>query len=1070
MHRFFQYITRHAVPVLMVILGITIFFAFQLPGLHVDTSVVRMLVEDLPSKHQYDRFRREFTEVSDDIVVVFKSEDIFSEASFNEISRLTKALSAVEGVKDVVSLSTIKEDLDILNEWSLHDLKQNLNSADIFVGNLISADAKTTAIVVIPQQDHPIAATTQGIQKVLEPFRVSRQPLEVYQIGSPVVADTLTRYTHRDFRTLPFFTMMVIFLVLLFCMRSIRGALVPITAVTLTLVWTFGLMGLLGISLSIVTMIVPTLLISVGSAYALHIMAAYFDEAEKRKSHDEAIIEGLTRVCVPTIVASATTIVGFASLLLNKIDVIQEFALFSCLGLFFMLVMHLTFIPALLSRFDMPRKNPVFDPESKSWIETLLRGIISVTQKHPGKILVFSALMALVAVAGLIRIRAETAPISYFKRNAPVKMAFDDVHKHLAGIYPVNVVLRSTMPGYFTEPQILRKVENLQAFINDIHGIDLSVSLVDLLKFEGLFTRGFRNKEKYYLLPDDAFFVQEAVRNFRMMQGDEFVDYFVSQDFSRINITCRSHMTSTKEFIKAEDVILAYVEERFPADVEAHVTGLTMAVSHSSKTVTMGQVKSLSLALVCIFVLLSVLFLSPRVGLYAMMPNFFPILVNFGIMGWLGIQLSVATSLIASIAIGLSVDDTIHYVFRFNQELKKDLSRKGAMARTTMVVGRPIVFTSLTIALGFSVLLFSSFVPTIIFGVLMLVTVVSALIADLFILSAILLKIQLVTLWDLLKLKLGKDPRQGISLFDGLSRSQVHYILMAGVLRQYDEGNVLFRKGQISDSMYAVISGSLEVLDEPDQDGQTANGSTRLISILRKGDLVGEMGMVRHCQRSATVVAATETELLEINEKMIRRLQWLFPPTARRFFFNLMTIIANRLEETTAYLSRLQTTDAATGLHDRAFFETTLGTEVARARRYGTPLAVLNLEIDRFDDVVTALSEYETRSLVLAEAGKIFKDHMRETDTPCRFARDQFAVVLPNSTFNGTLRTCERLTMLFEKHSFESLPGEIHVTASIGFAVFRQDQKEGAADLTARAARALQQAKQQGGNRVEGEE
>jgi hydrophobe/amphiphile efflux-3 (HAE3) family protein len=1047
MHRFFQMVTRQAIPLLIAIFCITVFLSLQLPKLRIDTSVMRMLVEDLPAKRDYDRYRAEFGRVSDDIVVVFKAKSVFSQDAFDKISKLTGALKAVPGVKEVVSLSSLKDDLDILNEWTLKDLERNLNLADVFINNLVSADGKAAAIVVLLKDHYSTEETTQGIEAVLDQFRQSDDPLSVYQIGTPVVGHTLTEYTLRDFRTLPFFTMTVIFLVLLFCFRSFRGALIPFTAVCITLVWTFGLMGLMGGTLSMVTMIIPTLLIAVGSAYALHIMAAYFDEAARKKTHDEAVIQGLKRVCLPTIVASATTIVGFVSLLTNKIDIVREFALFSCLGLFIMLGIHLIFIPAALSRLHMPKTTSVFDPLTKSWIETLLGRITLITRKYPAAILVFSALTALVAGAGVVRIRVETSPISYFKSEAPVKMAFEDVHKHLAGIYPINVVLRTSVPGYFTSPKILQEVESLQAFLNGLEGVDVTVSVVDLLKFEGLFTRSFRDKEKYYVLPNDAFVIREAIKNFRMLQGDEFIDHFVSKDFSKINVTCRSHMVSTAEFIQAENVIVEYVRKHFPRDVEVDVTGLTMAVSHSSETVTMGQVKSLSLALVCIFILLSVLFLSPKVGLYAMMPNFFPIIFNFGMMGWLGIHLSVATSLIASIAIGLSVDDTIHYVFRFNQELKKDLSRRQAMARTTTAVGKPIVFTSLTIGLGFSVLLFSSFVPTMVFGFLMLVTVTSALIGDLFIMPAILLKIQLVTLWDLLRLKLGKDPREGIPLFQGLSRSQVHYILMAGVLREYANGDILFRKGDISDSMYAVISGQLDVFDEFDSDETAIRGTSKLISTLGTGDVVGEMGMVRHCQRSATVVAKERTELLEINEKMIRRLQWLFPPTAQKFFFNLMTMICNRLEDTTKCLSDLTTLDGESGLHDRAYFENILDREIVRARRYNLPLSILLMVFDHLNDL-PASSDRETGRGVLAEAGRILKSKLRRSDTPCRFGVDHFAVILPNSDEEDARRACKRLRKIFEKQPFR--------VGSMGFAVLDPNLKESAADLIAKALQALQ--------------
>ncbi len=163
----------------------------------------------------------------------------------------------------------------------------------------------------------------------------------------------------------------------------------------------------------------------------------------------------------------------------------------------------------------------------------------------------------------------------------------------------------------------------------------------------------------------------------------------------------------------------------------AQVTGFGIVISESSQLLTEGQVKSLSVTLIVICATMFLLFLSWKVGLIALLPNCFPIVVSFGLMGWMGWKLSVATVLIASIAIGLAVDDTIHYLVRYNRELKKEPDRRRAMRATLQGVGRPIMTTTLTIGLGFSVLIFSNFQPTSVFGILMVVTMASALVGGL---------------------------------------------------------------------------------------------------------------------------------------------------------------------------------------------------------------------------------------------------------------------------------------------------------------------------------------------------
>jgi signal transduction histidine kinase len=218
------------------------------------------------------------------------------------------------------------------------------------------------------------------------------------------------------------------------------------------------------------------------------------------------------------------------------------------------------------------------------------------------------------------------------------------------------------------------------------------------------------------------------------------------------NILLLTHIASSRQFLGTKAAIFEHVRNEFDRGLSWQVTGLGMVIAASSHLITIGQVKSLSISLVLIFGIMVALFVSSKVGLIAVVPNLFPILVNFGLMGLLGIPLSVATSLIASVAIGLAVDDTIHYLVRYNSEFKKDLDKDRAMRETILAVGRPILFTSLTVGLGFSVLLFSHFQPTAIFGLLMVITTVSALVGDLILLPALMLHVELVTAWDLMKM------------------------------------------------------------------------------------------------------------------------------------------------------------------------------------------------------------------------------------------------------------------------------------------------------------------------------
>jgi hydrophobe/amphiphile efflux-3 (HAE3) family protein len=882
--RFFQLVIRRAYLILGVILCITAFFSFHVKKLHVDTCPTRMLVEDLPAKHDYDAFKKKFGQASDDILVVLKADDVFSQGAFEKIGRLTEALKSIEGVKRVVSLTTLKYDMDILNEWTLEDLRRNLSMADIFVDNMVSADGKVTALAVILKETDEFGPVSESVEECLQAFRDPQRPLQIYQVGNPVVSHALTEYTEKDLKRLPLVTMSVMLVVLLFCFRNLRGAAIPLAAVSLTLIWTLGLMGLANVALSIATMITPTLLIAVGSAYAMHIMAAYFDEVKRQDDHHRAIITALTRVGLPSIFVVLTTIVGLASLLLSKIAVIKEFAAYSCIGLFFVLLIQLTFIPAILSCLRMPRPKGFASSPEALWIDSFLRKVVHAIKEHPRMLVAIALAITLVSALGIFRIKVETAPIEFFKTTAPVRMAFEDAHRNLAGIYPLNVVLESHREGYFSSPKVLQQVGTFQKSLATMEGIDLSISVVDLLKLESLLTRGFRDKERYYVLPDDPFVVKEAIRNYRMFQGDEMVGYFISKDFSRINIVCRTHMTSTADFIRAEKAIISTLKNHFSRDIDFCVTGLCIVGSHSSEALTMGQIKSLGLAMACIFVLLSILFFSAKVGLCAMVPNLFPVVVNFGVMGWAGMHLTVATSLIASIAIGLAVDDTIHYMFRFNQQFHKDFSRRGTNDRTIADVGKPMVFTSLAIGLGFSVLLFSSFVPTTVFGLLIVITMASALYGDLFLLPLIMQ----ATPWIFAVMEKGIGFYRNVSLFRNLSPTEARSVVLAGSRAQFPAGTVVYRKGDRGNGLYLILEGMVRLGNTGQANLQNGRND------LGRGEVFGVMGITGPVTRDTSATTLRNTILLCIDEQALGHLETSSPRVAFGIYSNLARIVESR--------------------------------------------------------------------------------------------------------------------------------------------------------------------------------
>jgi hypothetical protein len=254
--------------------------------------------------------------------------------------------------------------------------------------------------------------------------------------------------------------------------------------------------------------------------------------------------------------------------------------------------------------------------------------------------------------------------------------------------------------------------------------------------------------------------------------------------------------------------------------------------------------------------------------------------------------LNLGTSLIAAIALGIAVDSTIHYMARLNQELRGETDQTAALVRTLRTVGGPIIYTTIALFFGFLTFALSSFVPIQNFGVLAGITMATSLGANLVLLPALLAATKIITLWDLLGVKLGRDPATTIPLFAGLRPSQARIAVLMGEMKHFQPGEAIVKRGDLGDEMYVIIDGTTEVL--------AGDGSGRqLINKLRRGDVFGEMGLVRHAERTADVVAAGPVDVLALDNRFLQRIQNRYPRIASKVFLNLTRILSDNLQRTT---------------------------------------------------------------------------------------------------------------------------------------------------------------------------
>ena len=773
---------------------ITFMFAWQLPRLSFKTTVYDLVIKDLPEAGQYQEFKAVFG--SDEIIsLVVKADDILETATFLKVTQLSEAAVRIIGVRRVLSLPEIKKSVDIGNKWTMAQFAELLAPVALFERNLISKDHRTTIITLVLSDDAEKNLVIEAVENLI----VNAGPnLSLYQTGMPLVSQALSAYTQKDFFRLTPLTLLVIALVLVVLFRNFQCVLLPLGCVVLTIIWTFGLMAWMGISLSMLTIIVPVFLIAVGTAYCLHICTDYLMQIRSNSAGSTMVQATLHRVALPVTLAVVTTIIAISSLAVNRMTAIREFAFFTCFGMVGLLIIALTLIPAVLKLAPISAEKTSYPRRFDQWIDRLLQRVVILNLRYQKAAFISFAAIAVICLSGIFLIQAETNPVSFFKRSTPVSRHFHDIYTDMSGSFPINVTVAASTDDYFEDPSHLNDIVRFQEFLDQLPGVDKTLSLIDYLKLVNYAINKY--DPQFHTLPQDPFEMRMVLNDFKMLLGTDLLQRFLSPDYRQLNFLMLTHIASSQSFLATREAVQHQAGDLLNDSLKVDVTGLGIVIAASSQLLTNGQIKSLGLSLVLIFVIMAVLFLSTKVGLIALVPNIFPILVSFGVMGLLKIPLSVVTSLIASIVIGLAVDDTIHYMVRYNAEFKKDLDKDRAMRDTVLYIGRPILYSSGTIGLGFAVLILSHFQPTAIFGFLMVVTMSAALLGDLVLLPMLMMHVELVTAWDLLK---------SIPLVGRLSSGMVHELNqpLNAIKVGSDFLKMMAKRGQtVSPQQLAVVS------------------------------------------------------------------------------------------------------------------------------------------------------------------------------------------------------------------------------------------------------------------------
>jgi predicted RND superfamily exporter protein len=870
--------------------------------LEIDSSLDSLLPSEDEDRAYYERVRELFDNDEALLLTIHAPQGVFTAAFLGALERATEAVEGDEAVNSVLSLANapnIRSVDGMLDTGRFYDaapsdadgvadVRDALRRNPIYRDSLVSDDERAVAILVylfrVPESEFTRAETDFRIRGlVADAFQ---GVAEVSLTGSPHAKAETSRALVRDLLLIVPLAFVTAILISYGFFRTLRGSVIPALTIAISLVWALALGALVDPRINVVTISVPALILVVGLAYAMHIVSAYYEAVGVRPVDPPggAVRTALSQVAMPTLLTGLTTGAGFFSLWTSSIEAVRHFGLYCGIGVVCTAVAALSFAPAALALLR-ERSSPALAAGSHGTrLAAGMHRIGDFVLRHRRSVL---ATWALVAVGSLLlvpRIDISTDLIRNFADDSALVRSIETAKEHMGAVDQIYAVIEAPEPDAFLAPENLALVEALQVWIDEQPGVGGSTSLADYMK---LLNRGMNDDDQaLYRLPDDKKTASQLLLVGHTDQLDQLTDsqYQITRILLRIDVTGSDEVAALADRVDAR---LAAI----PPPLVGRVTGNPVLVARTSDEIAFGQAASLGTAFLIIFAILSVLFTSLRIGLLAMLPNVLPVLIYFGTLGLSGISLNLTTGSVACMVLGIAVDDTIHFMARFNAIAREAADERRAVLQALTEVGPPVTFTSIALCIGFAILGTASLQSLADFGLLAAFTLGMAWLADVTFTPALAAGLRVVTLWDIAALDLGHEPERTVPLFRGLSQGQARITALMCRLVEGRAGERLIHTGEPANGMYVVLDGRLA-------SSVTNDGRRIALNVHERGDVIGEVGILSGT-RSADVDCQTDVRMLQIDGPSLERLRRRYPRTAARVYRNLSGILSERLVRAT---------------------------------------------------------------------------------------------------------------------------------------------------------------------------
>jgi len=739
-----DFIIKYKWAIISVSFALAVALGLLIPSSETDPDIRNYIPRTMPSRMTNDSIEQEFG-VQDMIIVLFKDSSILTPADLKQIREIDKAFSRMEGIGTVSSLYTARkikgeEGMMIVDPLirripetpeETEALRQDILANRFARGIVASSDMTAAAITGTINPNVPEYVTLNKIDSVIAGHRAGA---EIMTGGLPYIRKSIVEDVNHDAMILIPLALLIMLTVLKLSLGDWKSVLMPFTVVILSTAVTMGMIPLLGWKFSIIMCLAPIILISVANNYGIYLVARY---QELRRSdlqmNGKEMIRSITgSLNMPILFSGLTTIAGLLGLLAHSIIPARQVGVLAATGVTLALAMSLLLIPALIYLQQKPGRKirPVHD-YSGDLISRALGKISAGVIKRPGRVLIVSLAVTLLLGIGIALLRTNTDQESYFPRKHPVRLASALINSKFGGSQTISVMIS----GNIKDPVLMQKIDDVTQVLKGTDGVGGVFSISDFVRemSKALYDP---SEVEYDRIPSSTEAIAQMFELYNMSGNPDDFKQLMNFENTKAHILVRLSKTDNEAVKAIRDEIAGYTSD-FPAKVT--IGGYAIIMTDFAQKIINGQVSSLAFALVTVFILLSIVFRSVKGGLIGSIPLAASIIIQFGVMGLTGIAIDAATALLSSIMIGVGVDFTIQYLWRYNIELRKGATRKEAISTTYRTTGRSIVINALSVMAGFSATLVSGFLSIRFFGYLTLLAIGSCLLYAIVVMPAFML-------------------------------------------------------------------------------------------------------------------------------------------------------------------------------------------------------------------------------------------------------------------------------------------------------------------------------------------